>query len=854
MTDRDTKVLVVDDQEANLEVMRGLLRRIDAEILLAHSGQQALELLLIHDVALAIVDVQMPIMDGFELAELMRGVERTRHVPIIFLTAGDHDNERRFRGYDAGAVDFLYKPVEPEVLRRKVTVFVQLSAQRQDLLRQRDELQAIAEDKSRLVQQLQESEERFRALADNMPTLAWMMDETGWVYWFNRRWYDYTGTTFEDMQGWGWQQVHHPDHVERVVASKRRALETGEPWDETFPLRGQDGEFRWFLTRAVPIRDADGRITRWFGTNTDVSERKRVEEAFAERGRQQAVLYELASAVNRADQLGDLYEKALDAILLSLHADRASILLFDQPGVMQFQAWRGLSDGYRQAVAGHSPWKPAEQNPVPITIPNLAVADIPAELRAVIQQEGIQALGFIPLSYGGRLIGKFMVYFNQPHAMTAEDIGVARAIANTVATGVERKRAEAAIRESEERSRAMAEQLRLLTQDLERRVEARTNDLILSQEQLRALATELNLTEQRERKRLATELHDHLAQLLVLCRLRLGQSKRIADVAPECQRLIKQTEEVLDEALTYTRTLVADLAPPVLHDFGLPAALKWLADYMERHELAVTLEMAEDLKLELPEDQAVLLFQSIRELLMNASKHAQTGVAVVSLAEQHGVLRIEVRDEGKGMDPLQAVVPSLPSKFGLFSIRERMRALGGSFEIDSAPGKGTTARLMLPLIVAEARGEGLGAKGTAKAIRQPGQSLPLASRRLPNASAKIRVLLVDDHAMVRQGLRTLLDGYADLEVVGEASNGEEAVALVETQRPAVVVMDINMPKKNGIEATAEIKARYPTTVVIGISVQANGEAQDAMMKAGAAMLLTKEAAVDELYEAIRKTL
>lgn len=848
------KVLIVDDQDVNLEVLRGLLRQADAEILVAHSGQEALELLLVHEVAVAIVDIQMPVMDGFELAELMRGVERTKHVPIIFLTAGDHDNERRFRGYDAGAVDFLYKPIELEILRRKVGVFVQLSRQRQDLEEQRDALHAVAEDKSRLVQELQESEQRFRALADNMSQLAWMMDESGWVYWFNRRWYDYTGTTFEDMQGWGWQQVHHPDHVERVVASKRRSLETGEQWDETFPLRGQDGEFRWFLTRAVPIHDEQGALVRWFGTNTDVTEQRKAEQALAERGRQQQVLYELASAVNRAEQLGELYEKALDAILVSLHADRASILLFDEAGVMQFEAWRGLSDAYRQRVAGHSPWTAGQLDAAPIVINDVAVSDFAPGLRAALQEEGIRALGFIPLTSAGRLIGKFMMYFNQPKALAPEDIEVARAIANTVATGVERKRAETAIRESEERFRAMAEQLRLLTQDLERRVEARTNDLMLSQEQLRALATELNLTEQRERKRLATELHDHLAQLLVLCRLRLGQSKRIADVAPECQRLIKQTEEVLDEALTYTRTLVADLAPPVLHDFGLPAALKWLVDHMERHELAVTLEMPDELQLVLPEDQAVLLFQSVRELLMNASKHAETGTARVSLGEQHGVLRIEVRDEGKGMDPLQAVVPSLPSKFGLFSIRERMRALGGAFEIESAPEKGTTARLVLPLVGAEARGERRGEREKSKAPSQPADSLPIASRRSPSASAKIRVLLVDDHAMVRQGLRTLLDGYADLEVVGEASNGEEAVALVESQRPTVVVMDINMPRKNGIEATADIKARYPQTVVIGLSVQANGEAQEAMLKAGAAMLMTKEAAVDELYEGLRRTL
>jgi PAS domain S-box-containing protein len=126
---------------------------------------------------------------------------------------------------------------------------------------------------ARAVQHLHESEDRFRALADNIAQLAWMTDATGWIFWYNKRWFDYTGTTLEQMQGWGWQQVHHPEHVDRVVAKFRRDIETGEPWEDTFPLRGKDGSYRWFLSRAVPIRDEQGNVLRWFGTNTDITDR-----------------------------------------------------------------------------------------------------------------------------------------------------------------------------------------------------------------------------------------------------------------------------------------------------------------------------------------------------------------------------------------------------------------------------------------------------------------------------------------------------------------------------------------------------------------------------------------------------
>jgi PAS domain S-box-containing protein len=125
---------------------------------------------------------------------------------------------------------------------------------------------------------LVESEERFRALADNISQLAWMADGQGWIFWYNKRWYDYTGTNLEEMQGWGWEKVHHPDHIERVLAFVKPAWKKGEAWELEFPLRQYDGQYKWFLTRAVPIRDAEGNLVRWFGTNTDITEQKMAEQ------------------------------------------------------------------------------------------------------------------------------------------------------------------------------------------------------------------------------------------------------------------------------------------------------------------------------------------------------------------------------------------------------------------------------------------------------------------------------------------------------------------------------------------------------------------------------------------------
>jgi len=391
-----------------------------------------------------------------------------------------------------------------------------------------------------------------------------------------------------------------------------------------------------------------------------------------------------------------------------------------------------------------------------------------------------------------------------------------------------------------------------------------TADLLSSQEQLRALASELNLSEHRERTRLATELHDHLAQLLVLGRLKLGQAKLLLGVVPECGEFIEQTEDVLDESLRYTRTLIADLCPPVLHEFGLLAALRWLAEHMLRYNLTVTIEAPESPLPPIPEGQAVLLFQSVRELLINIAKHARTNQACVTLHCQAAVVRLEVQDAGCGYDLLydgtsamaaSKSPSSATSKFGLFSIRERMKALGGWFEIKSAPGKGTTAILILPVAANPECSEVQTVSSNALASPPSSGLLPGADRPSPDhGKATIRVLLVDDHAMLRQGLRSIVDGYHHLHVVGEASNGLEAIEAVRQLRPDLVVMDINMPKMNGIEATKHIKEEFPETVVIALSIHEGTEVSQAMKNAGISGYLMKEAAVDELCHAIENAM
>ncbi|MBA2485728.1 MAG: response regulator [Nitrospira sp.] len=397
-----------------------------------------------------------------------------------------------------------------------------------------------------------------------------------------------------------------------------------------------------------------------------------------------------------------------------------------------------------------------------------------------------------------------------------------------------------------------------MNEESEAPVDDRTRDLVLSQDRLRALAAELNLAEQRERQRLATELHDYLAQLLALRKIKLAQAKQMP-MAPAVGKAVTDVDQVMDQALAYTRTLVVQLSPPVLKQFRLPTALKWLVEQMQQRNLTVKLELKSE-TLSLPEEQAVLLFQSIRELLMNVVKHAGTTQARISVEHVSDRLSITVSDQGAGFD-LFADPPGTGSEpsFGLFSIRERMTALGGSFELLSQPGQGTLATLLVPLESSEKTSESaagstvLGDEKTEPAKgRSPDNSTARTQHSEFNPQPKVRVLLVDDHAMVRQGLKSILDAYQDISIIGEAADGEEAVKKAIGLSPDVVVMDVNMPRMDGIQATRHIETERLAAMVIGLSIQNVEDVETAMKEAGAAAFVNKEAAVEDLYETIQQ--
>jgi PAS domain S-box-containing protein len=169
-------------------------------------------------------------------------------------------------------------------------------------------------ERKKAEQAIKESEEHFRAFANNIQNLAWMATPDGRSFWYNQRWYDYTGTNFEEMQGRGWEKTHHPAHIDRVLDSLKEALDKGEAWEITFPLRGADGKYRWFLTRAYPVEDAEGKVLRWIGTNTNIDDQKRAEQQL------QSISEELAAA-NEEIQASNEELSASNQQLMRINSD-----------------------------------------------------------------------------------------------------------------------------------------------------------------------------------------------------------------------------------------------------------------------------------------------------------------------------------------------------------------------------------------------------------------------------------------------------------------------------------------------------------------------------------------------------
>ncbi len=354
-------------------------------------------------------------------------------------------------------------------------------------------------------------------------------------------------------------------------------------------------------------------------------------------------------------------------------------------------------------------------------------------------------------------------------------------------------------------------------------------------EQLRQLALHLSLAEQRERKRLADMLHDSLQQVLVAAKMQMNIA--VKQVHEErAKEWIQQTSELIDESIAVSRSLCAELFPPILQTSGMRPAIEWLARYFhEKHQHRVIVQG--DIRNELIDQETrFILFFALRELLLNSLQYSGVKSTTIHLSvDEHQGNVFTVMDHGRGFDVDE---PTLG--YGLMNMGERLKSIGAYFNVQSSPRKGTRITIICPPSMAQ---------GVDHATRHPDGATKFAAAQ-SRTGERIRILLADDHAIVRQGLKSMLEEETDFAIIGEAGDGVEAVKLTEELHPEIVLMDINMPRMDGLQATRRIRQLHPEVQVVALSVNDDGEMLRQMERAGACAYITKGGAVDELFSVL----
>jgi PAS domain S-box-containing protein len=537
-----------------------------------------------------------------------------------------------------------------------------------------------------------------------------------------------------------------------------------------------------------PVRDAHGRVVGASTIMRDITEQQQAIIEIASNLHSLETLYRLADLVGQATTREAVYEAALDALLAGLGASRASILMFDDEGVMRFVAWRGLSERYRRAVDGHSPWTRDSVAPRPIVVADAASDPALGSLREEILGEGIRALAFVPLVSQQRVVGKFMLYFDEPRGLAPRESRLAEIVGRHVSFGLTRvdalsAAATAFVRERNARSEA----------DAARAAAERANQA--KDEFLAMLAHEL-------RNPLGVIVH--AAQILELT---AGNSPELMRPVSMVQRQSRHLASLLDDLLDVARITSGRIE---LHES--PLDLRDIVTHAVEAQHVRVEAKQQSIDVRLPEHgvpvtgDTVRLQQAVGNLVHNASKYtAARGSIWVSLSLEGDEAVIIVHDDGIGIPPerLESIFdlfvqgsPSLARTegglgIGLTLVRRIVELHDGKVAARSAGhGRGSEFELRLPL---------------ARALTVPSQiriAPPLGGPEGPVPPS--RILIVEDNDDGREALATLLRRRGH-EVL-EAATAQEALEVAAKSRPQVAFVDIGLPDHDGYAVAVALRA------------------------------------------------
>jgi PAS domain S-box-containing protein len=503
---------------------------------------------------------------------------------------------------------------------------------------------------------LRQNEARFRQLADSMPQLVWTAEPDGRVDYFNRRLSLFT------TRG-PWRPAVYAEDRPRSVEAWKSAVRTGSPYEIEHRLQLADGRLRWFLTRAVPVPDETGQVMKWYGTSTDVDDRRRVEEereiarieATTERIRIEALMEALPVGVALVDESGGNVQSNImyDQIWGEPRPEARSV---DDYG--KYRAW--WIDSGRQVQPDEWASARAVKKGESVT----------GQMMRIERFDGTTAFvmnSAVPIhDVDGKITGSAVVILD-----ITERIEIEQALKQTKD-------------ELEDKVRERTAELMLLLEDLEK-----------SRDELRKLASELVLAEERERKKISVTLHDEVAQTLAATRMRIDllRSKPGDD---DSRRAIDEAQQLLVQAIRETRALMTDISNPVLYDMGLRVAVQSLTEEVTaRKGISVSCSFGGKLT-NLTQDLEVMIFQLVKELVQNIVKHSGARKASIRIVEERDDINVVVADDGLGFDVGNIGSVGVDGGFGLFSIRERVKSYHGKIKIESEPGKGSEVTVLLP--------------------------------------------------------------------------------------------------------------------------------------------------------------